>query len=114
MKGRARYRLTFRVREYWTNPSGREVTLYDLSAATDCMSRGYEEGKEYLVFADLQPARDYKDGDFFWYGWTDIVPEGTSILQPTPCTPGGETNDEQVRVELRALGSGKKPRTTRK
>jgi hypothetical protein len=108
MRGRLRFAVTFRVAEYWKGRSGDTITLYDLSPGTDCMGAGLRPGKEYLIFASEEGARDYRpDGDL-WYGWTDVLPAGTRMLQPMG-TFGSDLSDPLVRGNMRQLGRGKKP-----
>jgi hypothetical protein len=107
MRGRQRYAVTFRVDQYWKGTPAQTITLYDLDAGTDCHGFGYEVGKEYLVYAFQEGAKDYKMDDFFWFGWTDVLAPGTSMLQPTACTPGGETSSRLVRRTMRELGLGR-------
>jgi hypothetical protein len=108
MKGRGRYAITFRVEEYWKGPPRRTVILYGVDSGTDCLGDGgYEVGKNYLVYAAEDHAKDVILDEFFWYGWTDVLPEGTKMLLPTACTPGGETS--KVRKALGELGNGRIP-----
>jgi len=51
MRGRQRFVVTVRVREYWKGNPGETVTLYDLAPGTDCMGAGLRPGNEYLIFA---------------------------------------------------------------
>jgi len=109
MKGRGRYAITFRVDEYWKGAPGRSVTLYAIDEGTDCLGGSeYEIGKSYLVYASEQDAKDViLPGENFWYGWTDILQEGTKMLVPTACTPGGKTSD--VQKAIRQIGKGRIP-----
>jgi hypothetical protein len=67
------------------------------------MGAGLRPGNEYLIFASKEDARDYRpDGDFFWYGWTDVLPSGTPMLQPL-ATFGGDLSDPAVRSKMRQL-----------
>jgi|SRR5579862_982829 len=111
MKGRGRYAITFRVDEYWKGSPDRMRILYGVSEGTDCMGgSSYEVGKNYLVYAREQVVRDeILDNGFFWYGWTDVLPEGTKMLVPGACTPEGETTMPWVRAALRELGKGRTP-----
>jgi hypothetical protein len=69
---------------------------------------GYLVGKAYLVFAVERQVKDVWIGDFFWYGWKDILPEGALMLMPdTACKPGGEV--AKVSAALKELGSGRAP-----
>ena len=109
MGGRQRFAVTLRVAEYWKGDRGRTITLYDLSPGTDCIGAGLQAGKEYLVFAYEEGARDNRLGGDFWYGWTDVLPAGTPMLQPM-ATFGGGLSQAAVRVDVRELGPGRKPR----
>lgn len=110
MRGRQRFAVTLRVAEYWKGYRGATVTLYNLSPGTDCIGAGLRPGSEYLIFASEEGARDHRpDGDFLWYGWTDVLPSGTPMLQPL-ATLGGDLSDPVVRGDMRKLGRGKKPR----
>jgi hypothetical protein len=65
MKGRRRYAVTFQVNRYWKGSPTYNITLYDLDAGTDCHGFDYQVGKEYLVYASQEKARDYRFDDFF-------------------------------------------------
>jgi hypothetical protein len=111
MRGRQRFAVTLRVVEYWKGTRGATVTLCDLSPGTDCMGAGLQLGKEYLIFASEEGARDHRlDADFFWYGWTDVLASGTPMLQPM-ATFGGDLSEPGVRADMRKLGRGKRPLT---
>lgn len=109
MKGRNRYVIAFRVDEYWKGSPGRTLVIYGLDSGTDCLGDGgYQVGKEYLVYAKEQRADDVVMGDYFWYGWKDILPEGSGMLVPdTSCKPGGEL--AKARGALKELGPGRVP-----
>jgi hypothetical protein len=108
MRGRGRYAVTMRVEEYWKGNRGATVKLYVLAPTMDCMGWELEPGKTYLIFASEEGARDYRpDPDFFWYGWTDVLPAGTRMLQPIG-TLGGSVSDPLVRNRMRELGRGKR------
>jgi hypothetical protein len=113
MRGRRRYAITFRVDEYWKGPVGRTVIIYGVDNGTDCLGDGgYEVGRNYLVYVAEEEVKDIvmEDG-FFWYGWTDVLLEGTKMLVPrTACEPGGETS--AVRKAIRELGKGRMPAKT--
>jgi len=87
MGGRQRYAVTFLVEEYWRGTPAQTITLYDLDPGTDCMGAGFQSGRTYLVFAAEEIAKDYQpDPDFFWCGWTDVLPAGTPMFRPlTAC-----------------------------
>ena len=112
MRGRQRYAVTFRVEEYWRGAPARTITLYDLDPGTDCMGAGFQKGRTYLVFGREGTAKDHRlDPDFFWFGWTDVLPPGTRMLfGDTACAPGGETSESLVRKQLAKLGRGRKPK----
>ena len=76
---------------------------------TDCLGDGgYQVSKEYLVYAREGRATDVLLGDYFWYGWKDILPEGSVLLMPdTACKPGGEV--AKARAALVELGRGRVP-----
>jgi hypothetical protein len=111
MKGRRRYSIIFRVDEYWKGSPDRTRILYGVDGGTDCMGDGgYEVGKKYLVYAGEQVVKDeILDNGFFWFGWTDVLPEGTHMLVPGACAPGGETTMVAARTALRELGKGRTP-----
>ena len=110
MRGRQRFAVKMRVAEYWKGNRGETVTLYDLSPGTDCMGAGLKPGKEYLIFASEEGARDHRlDADFFWYGWTDVLTSGMPMLQPM-ARFGGDLSDPRVRTDMRELGRGRRPR----
>jgi hypothetical protein len=111
MGGRRRYAVTFQVHEQWKGELKQALTLYSLDPGTDCMGAGYRVGEEYLVYAKLTPAQDYRYDDFFWYGWTDVVTKGSPMLVPTvACMPWGPTSVPEVRKSVRDLGRGSIPR----
>ena len=67
----------------------------------------HERERDQAVY---RVARDYRlDKDYFWFGWTDVLPEGTHMLVPAACAPGGETTVAVVRTALRELGKGRTP-----
>ncbi len=108
MHGRNRYSITFRVDEYWKGSPGRTVVIYGMDPTPDCLGDGgYRSGKEYLVFAYQQRSTDVLIGPDLWYGWKDILPEGSPMLTPTVCRFGGETAN--IGESLRLLGRGKVP-----
>jgi hypothetical protein len=97
MNGRLRYAVTFRVDEYWKGSPPVTVVLYGMDGGTDCQGGGeYEAGKNYLVYASQATATDISPEGHFWYGWTDVLPEGATMLTPPPCTPGGEIGRAHV------------------
>lgn len=109
MRGRERFKATLRVSEYWKGDRRETVTLYHLAPTMDCMGTELLVGKEYLIYAYLEGARDVRpDADFFFYGWTDVLPSGTPMLQPLTLL-GGDLSDPIVRSGMRELGRGKKP-----
>jgi hypothetical protein len=104
-----RYEFTFRVDEYWKGPVGQTVTIYGMDAGTDCLGANYEVGKNYLVFAQDSEVRDVFLGETLWYGWTDLLPQGTRMLAAiAACMPGGES--PAVRSALKKLGKGRIPK----
>ena len=109
MRERNRFAITFRVDEYWKGSPGRTLVIYGLDPGTDCLGDGgYQVGKEYLVYAREERAKDVLMGDYFWYGWKDILPEGSVMLVPdTACKPGGEV--AKARAALGELGLGRVP-----
>ena len=113
MRRRGRYAITFRVNEYWKGSPGRTVILYGLDSGTDCLGDGgYEVGKNYLVYAAEVDSKDIvMENGYFWYGWTDVLPEGTKMLRPATCVPGGETPADRKGLH-RDLGKGRIPART--
>lgn len=113
MRGRNRYAITFRVDEYWKGSPARTI-VYGLDPGTDCLGDGdYQVGKEYLVYAVEDRSRDVLLDEYFWYGWKDILPEGSPVLIPdTACKPGGQV--PKVRDALRELGPGRVPKRASK
>jgi hypothetical protein len=84
--------------------------VYHLAPGTDCLGARLQVGKEYLLFATEEGARDYRvDGDFLWYAWTDVLPRGMLMLQPM-ATLGGDLAVPSVRSTMRELGRGKSPK----
>jgi hypothetical protein len=115
MRGRRRYAVTFRVREYWKGTRERTLKLYDVDPGTDCLGAGFEAGKQYLVYASEQPVKDTSFDDFFWIGWTDVLAKGATMLQPMmACMPGGNTKEPLVQKTLRELGRGHAPHAPQK
>jgi hypothetical protein len=112
MRGRGRYAVTFEVVEYWKGNPGPKVTLHDVDPGTDCKGAGYEVGHSYLLFAyETKSTGVQMDPDYFWFGWTDVLPEGTSMLVPTvACTTGGDLANPVIRKYARRLGRGRAPR----
>jgi hypothetical protein len=107
MRGHRRYAITFQVHEQWKGEQKQTLTLYDVDPGTDCMGAGFKVREEYLVYATLTPAQDHRDGDFFWYGWTDVVTKGSEMLEPiVACMPWGPTALPEVRRSVRTLGRG--------
>jgi hypothetical protein len=110
MRGRQRYAVTLKVTRYWKGERGATVALYDISPGTDCLGAGLSVGKEYLIFAKEEGAREVRyAADDFVYGWTDILAPGTAMLMPQMNTPGGDLTKPQVRKWLRQLGRGREP-----
>jgi hypothetical protein len=112
MRGRNRYVIEFKVDEYWKGTPSRTLSIYGMDSGTDCMGDGgHEIGKEYLVYARQQEAKDvHLDEETLWFGWLDVVAEGSSMLVPdTACKPGGEVTAVKVKKALRQLGKGKIP-----
>jgi hypothetical protein len=104
--GRPRYVVTFSVFKYWKGNPGKEITIHIVEPGTDCIGARFEEGKEYVVFAISQEAKDYWLEDKFWYGWLDLVPGGTQLLTVNNfCDSTAEV--KQAGATLRALGKGK-------
>jgi hypothetical protein len=104
---RQRFAITFRINRFWKGASGPTVTLYDLSPGTDCQGFGFEVGKEYLVYASEQPAKDFKLDGHLFYAWTDLFAEGTAMLRPMSCSSTGLTSEKYVRHALGELGPGR-------
>jgi hypothetical protein len=109
MRGRNRYAITFRVAEYWKGSPEEILVIYGLDPGADCLGDGgYQIGKEYLVYAIEQRAKDVLLDGYFWYGWEDVLPRGTTMLIPdTACKPGGEV--AKARQALHELGRGRSP-----
>jgi len=62
----------------------------------------------HLVYASDEDVKDLVFDRLFWYGWTDVLPEGPKMLIPqTVCTPGGES--PTVRRTICELGKGRIP-----
>jgi hypothetical protein len=111
MRGRGRYAITFRVDEYWKGSPGRIVVLYGVDDGTDCLGDGgYKVGKNYLVYALESKSRDVILGATFWYGWTDVLPEGTPMFVPQACQPGGEISSKLKTFTV--LGRGRVSKKT--
>ena len=101
--------VTFRVSRVWKGTDDRRLSVYVREPGEDCVGARFELGKEYLVFAIQQEARDYWLGDRLSYGWTDLMTEGTAFLTVNNfCDSTGEVRLE--RKALAALGRGRAPR----
>jgi hypothetical protein len=110
MRGHGRYAITFRVDEYWKGPKQRTIILYGLDDGTDCLGgSSYQVGTEYLVFASERPSKDVFLGGAFWYGWTDVIPDGTPMLMDTECAPSGKISELFVMDAIKRLGKGRSP-----
>jgi hypothetical protein len=108
MRGRKRYAITFRVDESWKGSRAGMLIVYGMDDGSDCQGgSSYEIGKNSLVFADEGPSQDRMLGEKFWYGWTDVVPQGTRLLELRVCTPSGEIS--KVSEALKRLGKGSVP-----
>jgi hypothetical protein len=104
---RRRYAVTFTPSEYWTGTVDEQVTLHVLEPGTDCVGDSFAQGKEYIVFAVAQEARDFKWNDQFWFGWLDVLPAGTTIL--TGLGACNSTSEVALAAKtLKTLGKGKK------
>lgn len=125
-----RYAVKFRVHEYWKGSPANTLILYEaatlLLPVCSC-SRPPEPGKVYLVYAVEKRARDEimsdqdreilpfllpsslpRDTTFrLWYGWTDIIPEGTAMLVES--FGGGDVTDSNVQRCIEVLGTGQTP-----
>ena len=109
MRGRARHAVTLQVSRYWVGQPGRRITIYVLDPGTDCLGGTFDVGKTYLVFANVNKARDLRFDDFFWYGWLDLMKEGDDIIEPvTACVPTGEV--DKLKGVLSRLGKGQVPK----
>ena len=109
MKGRGRYAITFLVGEDWKGSQQRTIVIYGLDEKYDCIAgSSYEVGKNFLVFASEQQSQDVPVYGINWW-FTDVLPKGTPMLVPSPCTPSGETSKVFVRNALNQLGKGSPP-----
>jgi hypothetical protein len=107
--GRQRYAVTFTVSKYWKGNPGEEITIHIVEPGTDCIGAHFDEGKEYLVFAISQEARDYWLEDKFWYGWLDVMPRRTQLLTVNDfCDSTAEV--KKAGKALRTLGKSRTPR----
>lgn len=101
--------VTCRVSRVWKGTGDRRLSIYLREPGEDCVGARFEPGKEYLVFAIQQEARDYWLGDRLSYGWTDLMPDGTTFLTVNNfCDSTGAVRLE--RRALAALGRGRAPR----
>jgi hypothetical protein len=107
---RPRNAVTFTVSEYWKGEGelGRRITIDVIEPGADCVGARFDWHTDYVVFAKIQKADDYRMGNSFWYGWLDLMAKGTEFLtvnnfcnSTAPVKRAGNT--------LRALGQGKKP-----
>lgn len=104
---RRRYTVTFAPSAYWKGTISDETTLHVIEPGSDCLGDSFLPGKEYVVFAVVQEARDYKVDDKFWYGWLDVMPAGSMIL--TGLGACSSTAEVQAAAKtLKSLGKGKK------
>ena len=105
---RQRFEVTFAVSEYWKGTPLKEITLHIIQPGTDCIGARFDQGKEYVVFALPQEADDHWLKKYFWYGWLDVLPKGSSILTVNNyCDSTAEV--KQAGKTLRELGRGRKP-----
>ena len=115
MRGRGRYATTFRVDEYWKGPVPRTITIYGMDDGTDCQGGSFfQVGKSYLVYAGEGASKDVKLDDYFWYGWTDVLPEGTEMLFPLlACSPAAKSPKSGPLCTNSAKGRVRNPRANR-
>jgi hypothetical protein len=102
---RKRYAITFRVSEYWKGHPVKTVVLYVLERRADCIGAQFEVGKNYVVFAASQPAKDYRLGNDFWYGWLDLLSEGQRIFVVDDSC-GSTASVSQASDTIKRLGKG--------
>ena len=125
-----RYAVKFRVNEYWKGSPASTLILYEAVTLlyNPCSwSRQPKPGGVYLVYAlekratdeimsdqdrqilpSLLPSSLPRDTTFrLWYGWTDIMPEGTAML--VEIFGGGEVSDLNVQRCIKVLGTGQTP-----
>ncbi len=125
-----RYAVKFRVNEYWKGSPANTLILYEATTLlyNPCSwSRPPEPGRVYLVYAVEKRAKDEimsdqdrkilpsllpsslpRDTTFrLWYGWTDIMPEGTAMLVES--FGGGDVRDLNVQRCIEVLGTGQTP-----
>jgi hypothetical protein len=109
MRGRERYAITLRVERYWKGDPGPTVVIHGLEPLADCLGGGeLKVDRRYLLFVSIKTSQEVFLEDYFWYGWTDVIPEGDPILEIKPCTPSGEISRGQGFV--RNLGKGRTPK----
>ena len=125
-----RYAVKYRVNEYWKGSPASTLILYEATTTLlpicSC-SLPPEPGMVYLVYAVEKPAKDEiisdqdrkilpsrlpsslpRDTTFrLWYGWTDIMPEGTAMLVES--FGGGHVADPSVQRCIEVLGTGQTP-----
>jgi hypothetical protein len=105
---RARFAVTFSVKEYWKANLGNSITLYVIDPGPDCIGAHFDWHADYVVFAKTGVSDDYKMGNAFWYGWLDLLPKGKEFLTVNAsCSPTSAT--KHAGNTLRSLGQGKKP-----
>jgi hypothetical protein len=103
---RRRYTATFSASEYWKGAPAKSVLLHLVDPRPDCIGARFDLGKEYVVFAVAQRAKDYRLGDDLWYGWLDILADGLEILTVNNfCNSTAEV--KAAAQTLKQLGQGR-------
>ena len=105
---RSRQAVTFATSRWWKGLSSNKITVYVIAPGTDCIGASFDNGEEYLVFADAALSRDVFLEHRFWYGWKDVLPEGEPFLTVNNfCDSTARVS--LARKTLRRLGRGTKP-----
>jgi hypothetical protein len=110
---RRRYAVHFAVTTRWKGPDAKEIVVYDPAGPTDCDNVGFEDKKEYVVFARQRSiAADESRStltiamglspDF----WSDVLAVGSKIFIVHLCTNTKERTDAGFRRTIAKLGTG--------
>jgi hypothetical protein len=109
---RRRYAVHFAVTTRWKGPDAKEIVVYDPGGITDCDNVGFEDKKEYVVFARQRSiAADESRGALMiamgvFDIWNDILPVGSKIFVVQLCTNTRERSEPGFERTISELGSG--------
>ena len=111
---RRRYAVHFAVTTRWKGPDAKEIVVYDPAGPTDCDNVGFEDKKEYVVFARQRSiaADDPRDTLVVAMGlapdfWSDILAVGSKIFIAQACTNTKERSWQGFGRTIAELGTGR-------